>query len=104
MKRLRLLESSFLEQAPDHLDGMRELTIKPDAKNRPEPDVPVFRVGANTGPDQTWYEPEGIVLGAGSQPSAACRLPGELHTGRRAGVLHHALDTALDGPSAQPHL
>ncbi|MFJ1973323.1 Uma2 family endonuclease [Streptomyces sp. NPDC087903] len=59
---MRLLENTLLEQAPDHLDVMREMTVKLDAKNRPEPDVLVFSVEANTGPDQTWYRPEDVLL------------------------------------------
>ncbi|MEV8032604.1 Uma2 family endonuclease [Streptomyces sp. NPDC086182] len=59
---MRLLENALLEQAPDHLDVMREMTIKLDTKNRPEPDVMVFPVDANTGPGQTWYKPEDILL------------------------------------------
>jgi len=59
---MRLLENSLLGQAPDHLDVMREMTVKLDAKNRPEPDILVFPVEANTGPNQTWYKPEDIVL------------------------------------------
>jgi Uma2 family endonuclease len=59
---IRLLENGLLEQAPDHLDVMRHMAIRLDAKNRPEPDVLVFPVEANTGPDQTWYEPEDVVL------------------------------------------
>ncbi|GGY92158.1 Uma2 family endonuclease [Streptomyces poonensis] len=59
---MRLLENRLLEQAPDHLDVMREMTVKLDSRNRPEPDVLVFPVDANTGPAQTWYEPEDIVL------------------------------------------
>ncbi|GAA2241794.1 hypothetical protein GCM10010145_04860 [Streptomyces ruber] len=41
---------------------MREMTVRPDPRNRPEPDVLVFPVDANAGPAQTWYEPEGILL------------------------------------------
>ncbi|MGW3413655.1 Uma2 family endonuclease [Streptomyces sp. NPDC000888] len=59
---VRLLENSLLGQAPDHLDVMREMAIKLDTRNRPEPDVLVFPVEANTGPKQTWYKPEDIVL------------------------------------------
>ncbi|MFC8516619.1 Uma2 family endonuclease [Streptomyces sp. NPDC057257] len=59
---MRLLENSLLGQAPDHLDVMREMTVKLDAKNRPEPDILVFPLEANTGPDQTWYRPEDILL------------------------------------------
>ncbi|MFI7500298.1 Uma2 family endonuclease [Streptomyces sp. NPDC049687] len=59
---MRLLENRLLELAPDHLDVMREMTIRLDAKNRPEPDIIVFRLEANTGTKQTWYEPEDVLL------------------------------------------
>ncbi|MGW1746826.1 Uma2 family endonuclease [Streptomyces sp. NPDC002092] len=59
---MRLLENTLLGQAPDHLDVMREMTVKLDAKNRPEPDILVFPLEANTGPDQTWYRPEDVIL------------------------------------------
>ncbi|MET7775996.1 MULTISPECIES: Uma2 family endonuclease [Streptomyces] len=59
---MRLLENSLLEQAPDHLDVMREMTIKLDMRNRPEPDVLVFPLEANTGARQTSYRPEDIIL------------------------------------------
>ncbi|MFI7411281.1 Uma2 family endonuclease [Streptomyces sp. NPDC049627] len=61
-RTMRLLDNALLAQAPDRLDVMREMTIKLDAKNRPEPDILVFPVEANTGPDQTWYSPEDILL------------------------------------------
>ncbi|MCH5671785.1 Uma2 family endonuclease [Streptomyces gilvus] len=59
---MRLLENSLLEQAPDHLDVMREMTVRLDTKNRPEPDIMVFPLEANTGPNQTSYNPEDILL------------------------------------------
>ncbi|MEU4086097.1 Uma2 family endonuclease [Streptomyces aureus] len=59
---MRLLENALLDQAPDHLDVLREMTVRLDAKNRPEPDVMVFPVDANTGPGQTWYEPQDLLL------------------------------------------
>ncbi|TLS44527.1 Uma2 family endonuclease [Streptomyces montanus] len=61
-RTMRLLDNVLLEQAPEHLDVIREMTVKLDAKNRPEPDVLVFPLEANTGPGQTWYKPEDIVL------------------------------------------
>ncbi|MEW2398631.1 Uma2 family endonuclease [Streptomyces sp. NPDC046862] len=61
-RTMRLLDIALLEQAPDHLDVDREMTIKLDTKNRPEPDIVVFPVEAVTGPDQTWYEPEDVLL------------------------------------------
>ncbi|MFF0446278.1 Uma2 family endonuclease [Streptomyces sp. NPDC004609] len=61
-RMMYLLESSLLGQMPDHLDVDREMTIKLDLKNRPEPDILVYKAEADTGPDQTWYAPEGVVL------------------------------------------
>lgn len=46
----------------DDLDVLSRMTVKLDARNRPEPDVIVFPEAVNTGPDQTWYEPGDILL------------------------------------------
>ncbi len=53
-RTVRLLDNALLAQAPDYLDVDREMTVRLDSKNRPEPDVVVFTVEAVTGPDQTW--------------------------------------------------
>ncbi|MFC9426446.1 Uma2 family endonuclease [Streptomyces sp. NPDC056987] len=57
-----LLEYALLSQVPDGLDIDREMTIKIDSKNRPEPDLIVYRAEADTGLEQTWYDPEDVVL------------------------------------------
>ncbi|WP_406863111.1 Uma2 family endonuclease [Streptomyces sp. HUAS MG47] len=59
---LRLLENELWAQAPEHLEAIREMTIKLDKRNRPEPDVLVVPVGADTGPRQTWFKSEDVVL------------------------------------------
>ncbi|MGW0881753.1 Uma2 family endonuclease [Streptomyces sp. NPDC002671] len=61
-RTLRLLDNALLAQVPEHLDVDREMTIKLDPKNRPEPDIVVFPADAVTGPDQTWYRAEDILL------------------------------------------
>ncbi|MEI5035628.1 Uma2 family endonuclease [Streptomyces sp. S1A(2023)] len=61
-RAMRLFENALLDQAPAHLDVLREMTIKLDEKNRPEPDVLVFPIEANTGHRQTWFRPEDVVL------------------------------------------
>ncbi|MEW2558046.1 Uma2 family endonuclease [Streptomyces griseorubiginosus] len=61
-RTMRLLDNALLRQAPAHLDVDREMTVRLDAKNRPEPDIVVFPVDAITGPNQTWYEPEHVLL------------------------------------------
>ncbi|WGD44868.1 Uma2 family endonuclease [Streptomyces cathayae] len=59
---IRLLDNALLAQVPDELDVIREMTVKLNQRNRPEPDVLVFRAGADTGPSQTWYRPEDVVI------------------------------------------
>ncbi|WP_327317812.1 Uma2 family endonuclease [Streptomyces sp. NBC_01235] len=61
-RTMRLLEGALLDQAPQELDVLREMSVKLDTRNRPEPDVLVFRAEADTGPQQTWYRPEDVVL------------------------------------------
>ncbi|MER6531581.1 Uma2 family endonuclease [Streptomyces sp. NPDC001508] len=61
-RTIRLLDNALLRQAPDHLDVLRQMTVRLDRKNRPEPDVLVFPIEANTGHDQTWYDRADIVL------------------------------------------
>ncbi|MFJ6636335.1 Uma2 family endonuclease [Streptomyces sp. NPDC091376] len=61
-RAMRLLENALMDQAPDHLEAIREMTIKLDRRNRPEPDVLVVPVEADTGPGQAWFMPEDVVL------------------------------------------
>ncbi|MGA4840034.1 Uma2 family endonuclease [Streptomyces sp. G45] len=61
-RTMYLLESALLRQTPDHLDVDREMTVKLDVWNRPEPDIVVYHAEADTGDDQTWFKPEDIVL------------------------------------------
>ncbi|MGW4542777.1 Uma2 family endonuclease [Streptomyces chartreusis] len=61
-RAIRLLDNALLGQVPDELDVIREMTIKLNKRNRPEPDVLVFRADADTGPKQTWYRPEDVVI------------------------------------------
>ncbi|MDP9951590.1 MULTISPECIES: Uma2 family endonuclease [Streptomyces] len=61
-RALWLLESALLAHVPVDLDVDREMTIRLDTSNRPEPDLLVYRADADTGPDQTWYAPEDVVL------------------------------------------
>ncbi|MDF6019303.1 Uma2 family endonuclease [Streptomyces sp. JH34] len=57
-----LLERALLAHLPTGLDVDREMSIRLDSSNRPEPDLLVYRAEADTGPDQTWYAPEDVVL------------------------------------------
>ncbi|MFB8773428.1 Uma2 family endonuclease [Streptomyces broussonetiae] len=59
---VRLLEHALLSQVPDELEVIREMTAKLNKRNRPEPDVLVVRADADTGPRQTWFRPEDVVI------------------------------------------
>ncbi|MFF2410203.1 Uma2 family endonuclease [Streptomyces sp. NPDC058092] len=62
MRTMRLLENALLDQAPDDLDVFREFSIRLNKRNRPEPDVLVVPLGADTGPNDTWLRPEDVIL------------------------------------------
>ncbi|MFK0114309.1 Uma2 family endonuclease [Streptomyces sp. NPDC090994] len=59
---IRLLDNALLAHVPDELNVMPLMTIKLNERNRPEPDVLVFRADAYGGPHQTWYRPEDVVI------------------------------------------
>lgn len=56
------LVSVLTSQAPEHLEAIAEMTMMLDRRNRPEPDVLVVPVEADTGPRQTWFKPEDVIL------------------------------------------
>lgn len=62
MRMLRLLESALVLTAPPGHEIIREMTITLGKRNRPEPDVMVAKAEADTGPDQTSYQPEDVLL------------------------------------------
>ncbi|MEU9556052.1 Uma2 family endonuclease [Streptomyces fumanus] len=62
LRTIRLLEYALLSQAPDAYDVDREFSVRLDRRNRPEPDVLVYRADADTGPGQTWHHSDAVVL------------------------------------------
>ncbi|MZD06727.1 Uma2 family endonuclease [Streptomyces sp. SID5785] len=62
MATMRLLEFALVQEVPEHLYVVREMTTRIDARNRPEPDLMVVPATARTGPGQTWYNPSDILL------------------------------------------
>ncbi|MCZ4120004.1 Uma2 family endonuclease [Streptomyces sp. H39-S7] len=54
------LTVALTAQAPDGSEVDREMTIRLDARNRPEPDLVVTNVPYN--PDRTWYAPDDVQL------------------------------------------
>ncbi|MEV0178391.1 Uma2 family endonuclease [Streptomyces sp. NPDC050625] len=62
LRTVRLLEYALLSQVPDAYDVDREFSVKLDRRNRPVPDVLVYRADADTGPQQTWHHSDAVVL------------------------------------------
>ncbi|MFC8101827.1 Uma2 family endonuclease [Streptomyces sp. NPDC057363] len=62
LRTIRLLEYALLSQAPDEYDVDRGFSVRLDRRNRPEPDVLVYRADADTGPQQTWHHSDSVVL------------------------------------------
>ncbi|MEV6005351.1 Uma2 family endonuclease [Streptomyces sp. NPDC051976] len=54
------LTVALMDQAPDAYEVDREMTIRLDARNRPEPDLLVTTVPYVA--DRTWYAPEDVLL------------------------------------------
>lgn len=59
---ISLLEQALRSQVPDDFAVIREMTVKLGKRNRPEPDVMVYRSDADVEPRQTWLRPEDVVL------------------------------------------
>lgn len=49
-----------MAQAPDGFEVEREMTIRLDARNRPEPNLLLTDLPYD--PDRTWYAPEDVKL------------------------------------------
>lgn len=54
------LTSALTGQAPEGVEVEREMTVRLDARNRPEPDLLV--TSAPYDPDRTWFAPEDVPL------------------------------------------
>ena len=54
------LTTALMGQAPEGMEIEREMTVRLDARNRPEPDLLV--TSAPYDPDRTWYAPEDVLL------------------------------------------
>lgn len=88
---MRLLENALLDQVPDELDVIREMTIKLNKRNRPEPDVLVIRAEADAGPKQTWFRPEDVVIAVEVVSEDSEDRDREVKPGKyaRAGIPHY---------------
>ncbi|GGP53738.1 Uma2 family endonuclease [Streptomyces melanogenes] len=61
-RTIHFLVRSLMDQSPEHLEAIGEMTVTLDRRNRLEPDVLVVSIDADTGPRQTWFKPEDLIL------------------------------------------
>ncbi|MER5885538.1 Uma2 family endonuclease [Streptomyces sp. NPDC001941] len=85
------LTTSLMAQAPAGLEVEREMTIRLDDRNRPEPDLLVTTEPYD--PDRTWYAPEGtkLVVEVVSPESAHRDRTVKLRKYAEAGIPHYWL-------------
>jgi Uma2 family endonuclease len=95
-----LLKNALKQQAPQGLRVGREMTIRLDARNRPEPDVLV--VTAPYDRDRTWFAPEEVqlVVEVVSPESAHRDRTVKLHKYAEAGIAHYWCVEDEDGVPA----
>ncbi|XVV04681.1 Uma2 family endonuclease [Actinosynnema sp. CA-248983] len=85
------LTTALTGQAPEGVEVDREVTIRLDARNRPEPDILVTT--APVDPDRTWFAPEDVLLAVEvTSPESEHRdRTVKLRKYAEAGVRHHWL-------------
>ncbi|MEC3996606.1 Uma2 family endonuclease [Actinacidiphila sp. DG2A-62] len=95
-----LLKNALKQQAPQGLRVGREMTIRLDTRNRPEPDVLV--VTAPYDRDRTWFAPEEVqlVVEVVSPESAHRDRTVKLHKYAEAGIAHYWCVEDEDGVPA----
>jgi Uma2 family endonuclease len=62
MRTIRALEHALLAAVPEGWEVWREMTVKLNPRNRPEPDLMVIAKDAYTGPKQTLFLAEDALL------------------------------------------
>ncbi|MEV6214089.1 Uma2 family endonuclease [Nocardia sp. NPDC051833] len=62
MRVIRFLDTELNRQAPELFEVCREMTVTIGPRQRPEPDVMIVDVAADTGLEQTTYLPHDVVL------------------------------------------
>lgn len=83
------LTTTLMAQAPADFEVEREMTIRLDARNRPEPDLLLTDLPYD--PDRTWYAPENVklVVEAVSPESAHRDRTVKLRKYAEAGIPHY---------------
>ncbi|MFD7987518.1 Uma2 family endonuclease [Kitasatospora indigofera] len=62
MRTIRALECALVAAAPEEWEVWREMTVKLNARNRPEPDLLVVDARSDTGPRQTFCLAADVLL------------------------------------------
>ncbi|MGW5345860.1 Uma2 family endonuclease [Streptomyces sp. HUAS TT3] len=83
------LTTTLMAQAPAGFEVEREMTIRLDSRNRPEPDLLLTDLPYD--PDRTWYAPENVklVVEAASPESAHRDRTVKLRKYAEAGIPHY---------------
>ncbi|MDN3297962.1 Uma2 family endonuclease [Streptomyces ficellus] len=94
------LTVALMEQAPETMEVEREMTIRLDARNRPEPDLLVTTAAYD--PERTWYEPADVslVVEVVSPESAHRDRTVKLRKYAEAGIPHYWCVEDEDGAPA----
>lgn len=97
---LTQLTAMLIEQAPDGIEVDREMTIRIDARNRPEVDL--LATTAAYEPNRTWYAPDDVLLAVEvvSPESAHRDRQVKLRKYAEAGIPHYWLIEDEDGSPA----
>ncbi|MFG2919695.1 Uma2 family endonuclease [Kitasatospora sp. NPDC048298] len=61
-KTVSWLDRQLVDQVPEGWEVWRQMGLKIDSRNRPEPDLMVVDSRADTGPEQTFWLPQDVVL------------------------------------------
>jgi Uma2 family endonuclease len=94
---ITMLTVALMQQVPETLAVGREMTIRLDARNRPEPDLLVTTAGFDA--DRTWFAPEEVqlVVEVVSPESAHRDRTVKLHKYAEAGIPHYWCIEEEDG-------
>ena len=98
-----LLVSGVRSTLPPDVKVAREMTVVLDRRNGPEPDISVVRAEARTGPTQTHFKGEDVVLAVEvvSPESESRDRNTKAHKYAAAGIRHYWL-AEMAGPDSRP--
>ncbi|NUS15060.1 MAG: Uma2 family endonuclease [Streptomyces sp.] len=96
---LTALTVALMDQVPDGIEVEREMTVRLDARNRPEPDLLLTNLPYDE--ERTWFAPEDVelVVEVVSPESAHRDRTVKLHKYAKAGIRHFwRIEKEDDGP------